>query len=115
MYLDTALESIDKMPQNTFDKIIKKYVEMNIAPPFRKGNGRATRIWLDRILKNQIQKVVDLSKVNKEDYLLAKDIKIKHILKNALIDEINSQEVYMKGIDHSYYYEGYVTFKAEEL
>lgn len=121
MYLQSALENIDKMPQSTFDEIVEKYVEMNIAHPFREGNGRSTRIWLDCIFKNELGKVVDWSKVDKEDYLLAmerspiKDIEIKHILKNALTDEINSREVYMKGIDHSYYYEGYTTFKAEEL
>ena len=121
MYLQAALENIDKMPQSNFDEIVEKYVEMNIAHPFREGNGRSTRIWLDHILKNEIGKVVDWSKVDKEDYLLAmerspiKDIEIKHILKAALTDEINSREVYMKGIDHSYYYEGYTTFKTEEL
>ncbi len=121
MYLEAALENIDKMPQSTFDEIIEKYVEMNIAHPFREGNGRSTRIWLDLILKTEIGRVVDWSKVDKEDYLLAmerspiKDIEIKHILKAALTDEVDSREVYMKGIDHSYYYEGYVTFKAEEL
>ena len=121
MYLEAALENIDKMPQSNFDEIVEKYVEMNIAHPFREGNGRSTRIWLDHILKNQISKVVDWSKVDKVDYLLAmerspiKDIEIKHLLKNALTDEINSREVYMKGIDHSYYYEGYTTFKTEEL
>ena len=121
MYLKPALESIDKMPQSNFDEIVEKYVEMNIAHPFREGNGRSTRIWIDHILKNEIGKVVDWSKVDKEDYLLAmerspiKDIEIKHILKAALTDEINSREVYMKGIDHSYYYEGYTTFKTEEL
>ena len=121
MYLQAALENIDKMPQSNFDEIVEKYVEMNIAHPFREGNGRSTRIWLDHILKTEIGKVVDWSKVDKEDYLLAmerspiKDIEIKHILKAALTDDINSREVYMKGIDHSYYYEGYTTFKAEEL
>ena len=121
MYLEAALENIDKMPQSTFDEIIEKYVEMNIAHPFREGNGRSTRIWLDLILKKEIGCVVDWRRVDKEDYLLAmerspvKDIEIKHILKEALTDEINSREVYMKGIDHSYYYEGYITFKAEEL
>ncbi len=121
MYLEAALENIDKMPQSTFDEIIEKYVEMNIAHPFREGNGRSTRIWLDCILKIEIGMVVDWSKVDKEDYLLAmerspiKDIEIKHILKAALTDDINSREVYMKGIDHSYYYEGYTTFKTEEL
>lgn len=121
IYLQAALENIDKMPQSNFDEIVEKYVEMNIAHPFREGNGRSTRIWLDHILKNEIGKVVDWSKVDKEDYLLAmerspiKDIEIKVLLKGALTDEINSREVYMKGIDHSYYYEGYTTFKAEEL
>lgn len=121
MYLQAALENIDKMPQSNFDEIVEKYVEMNIAHPFREGNGRSTRIWLDHILKNEIGKVVDWSKVDKEDYLLAmerspiKDVEIKVLLKGALTDEINSCEVYMKGIDHSYYYEGYTTFKSEEL
>ena len=121
MYLQSALENIDKMPQSNFDEIVEKYVEMNIAHPFREGNGRSTRIWLDHILKTEIGKVVDWSKVDKEDYLLAmerspiKDVEIKVLLKGALTDEINSREVYMKGIDHSYYYEGYTTFKTEEL
>ena len=121
MYLQATLENIDKMPQSNFDEIVEKYVEMNIAHPFREGNGRSTRIWLDHILKNEIGKVVDWSKVDKEDYLLAmerspiKDVEIKVLLKGALTDEINSREVYMKGIDHSYYYEGYTTFKTEEL
>ena len=121
MYLEAALENIDKMPQSDFDEIIEKYVEMNIAHPFREGNGRSTRIWLDHILKNEIGRVIDWSRVDKEDYLLAmerspiKDIEIKYLLKNALTDEINSREIYMKGIDHSYYYEGYTTFKTEEL
>lgn len=121
MYLEVALHNIDKMPQSTFDEIVEKYVEMNIAHPFREGNGRSARIWLDLIFKTELQKVVDWSKVDKEDYLLAmerspiKDIEIKYILKAALIDDINSREVYMKGIDHSYYYEGYTTFKMEEL
>ena len=121
MYLKPALESIDKMPQSNFDEIVEKYVEMNIAHPFREGNGRSTRIWLDHILKIEIGKVIDWSKIDKDDYLLAmerspiKDIEIKYLLKEALTDEINSRDVYMKGIDHSYYYEGYTTFKAEEL
>ena len=121
MYLQAALENIDKMPQSNFDEIVEKYVEMNIAHPFREGNGRSTRIWLDHILKTEISKVIDWSKVDKEDYLLAmerspiKDVEIKVLLKGALTDEINSREVYMKGIDHSYYYEGYTTFKTEEL
>ena len=121
MYLEAALQNIDKMPQSTFDEIVEKYVEMNIAHPFREGNGRATRIWLDCILKKEIQKVVDWSLVDKEDYLLAmerspiKDIEIKHILRIALADRINDREMFMKGIDHSYYYEDYTTFKTEEL
>ena len=121
MYLHAALENIDKMPQSNFDEIIEKYVEMNIAHPFREGNGRSARIWLDHILKTEIGKVVDWSKVDKEDYLLAmerspiKDVELKVLLKSALTDEIDSREVYMKGIDHSYYYEGYTTFNIEEL
>lgn len=121
MYLEAALEHIDRMPQATFDEIVEKYVEMNIAHPFREGNGRSTRIWLDMIFKKELHKVVDWSKVDKGDYLLAmerspiKDIELKYLLKNALTDEIDSREVYMKGIDHSYYYEGYVTFRTEEL
>lgn len=121
MYLEAALGNIDKMPQSTFDEIIEKYVEMNIAHPFREGNGRSIRLWLDQMLKADIGQVVDWSCVDKEDYLLAmerspiKDVEIKVLLKAALTDEINSREVYMKGIDHSYYYEGYTTFKAEEL
>ena len=121
MYLEAALANIDKMPQSTFDEIVEKYVEMNIAHPFREGNGRVTRIWLDLIFKTELHMVVDWSKVEKYDYLLAmerspvRDIEIKHILKAALTDDINSREVYMKGIDQSYYYEGYTTFKMEEL
>ena len=121
MYLEAALGNIDKMPQSTYDEIIEKYVEMNIAHPFREGNGRSTRLWLDQMLKAGIGQVVDWSRVDKEDYLLAmerspiKDVEIKVLLKAALTDEINSREVYMKGIDHSYYYEGYTTFKAEDL
>ncbi len=121
MYLDAALTNIDRMPQSDFDEIVEKYVEMNIAHPFREGNGRSTRIWLDHILKHEIGKVVDWSLVDKEDYLLAmerspiRDIEIKHVLKAALTDQTDSREVFMKGIDHSYYYEGYTTFKAEEL
>lgn len=121
MYLEAALANIDKMPQSTFDEIVEKYVEMNIAHPFREGNGRSTRLWLDQMLKAGIGQVVDWSKVDKEDYLLAmerspiKDVEVKVLLKAALTDEINSREVYMKGIDHSYYYEGYTAFKAEEL
>ena len=118
MYIESALKNIDEMPQSNFDEIIEKYVEMNIAHPFREGNGRSARIWLDHMLKTEIGKVIDWSKVDKEDYLLAmerspiRDIEIKYVLKNALTDEIDSREVYMKGIDHSYYYEGYTAFKA---
>ncbi len=121
MYLEAALENIDKMPQTTFDEIIEKYVEMNIAHPFREGNGRSTRIWLDLLLKKELGLVVDWSRVDKEDYLLAmerspvKDVEIKYLLRAALTDEVDSRDVYMKGIDHSYYYEGYTTFKTEEL
>lgn len=121
MYLEAAIENVDKMPQNTFDEIVEKYVEMNIVHPFREGNGRSMRIWLDMMLKKQIGQVADWSKIEKEDYLMAmerspiKDIEIKYILKAALTDQINDREVYMKGIDHSYYYEGYVTYKTEEL
>lgn len=121
MYLNAALQSIDKMPQSTFDEIVEKYVEMNVAHPFREGNGRSTRIWLDLMLKKEIGYVVDWSKVNKEDYLLAmerspiKDIEIKFLLKNALTDNVNDRGIYMKGIDYSYYYEGYYVYKTEEL
>jgi len=121
MYLEAALKNIEAMPQSTFDEIIEKYVEMNIAHPFREGNGRSTRIWLDVILKKQLQQVVDWSRVEKDDYLSAmerspvKDIEIKFILKLALTDRINDREVYMKGIDASYHYEGYAIYKAEDL
>ena len=121
MYLDAALQNIDKMPQSNFDQIVEKYVEMNIAHPFREGNGRATRIWLDCMLKKEIGMVVDWSKVDKEDYLLAmerspiRDIEIKHVLRSALTDQVNSREMFMKGIDHSYYYEGYTAFQTEKL
>lgn len=121
IYLEAALANIDKMPQSTYDEIIEKYVEMNIAHPFREGNGRSTRIWLDLMLKKGISKIVDWSKVDKKDYLLAmerspiKDTEIKVVLKSALTSDINNRELYMKGIDHSYYYEGYTTFKTEEL
>ena len=121
MYLDGALEHVSDMPQSTFEEIIEKYVEMNICHPFREGNGRSTRIWLDLILKKELGKVIDWSLVDKEDYLMAmerspiKDIEIKHILKNALTDKINDRELYMKGIDNSYHYEGYTAFKTEEL
>ncbi len=121
MYLEMALKHIDEMPQSTYDEIIEKYVEMNVAHPFREGNGRSTRIWLDLILKKELKLVVDWNKVDKEDYLLAmerspiKDVEIKVLLKNALTDQIDNREVYMKGIDASYYYEGYNTYKSEEL
>ena len=121
MYLKEALNNIDKMPQKTYDEIIEKYVEMNIAHPFREGNGRSTRIWLDRILIKELGQVVDWSKVDKNDYLLAierspiKDIEIKVLLKEALTDKINDRNVYMKGIDASYYYEGYYTYTIEEI
>lgn len=121
MYLQVAIENVEKMPQSTFDEIIEKYVEMNIAHPFCEGNGRSTRIWLDLILKQELNLVIDWSLVDKDDYLLAmerspiKDIEIKHILKQALTDKIEDRTVYMKGIDHSYYYEGYAIYKAEDL
>jgi len=121
MYLVASLENIEKMPQSTFDEIVEKYVEMNIAHPFGEGNGRSMRIWLDLMFKKEIHQVVDWNRVDREDYLLAmerspiRDIEIKHVLKNALTDEINDHSVYMKGIDNSYYYEGYAAFKTEEL
>ena len=121
MYLQAALENIDKIPQANFDEIVEKYVEMNIVHPFREGNGRSTRIWLDHILKNEIGKVVDWSKVDKDDYLLAmerstiKDVEIKVLLKGALSDEIHSREVYVNGIDQSYYYEGFTAFNTKNL
>ena len=121
MYLKEALAEIDKMPQGTFDEIIEKYIEMNVAHPFREGNGRSMRIWLDAILKKELKAVVDWSKIDKEDYLLAmerspiKDVEIKALIKNALTDKINDREVYMKGIDASYYYEGYSVYKTENL
>ena len=121
MYLEDILHKIDNMPQDTFENIIKKYVEMNIAHPFREGNGRSTRIWLDLILKKELNKVIDWSKVNKEDYLLAmerspiKDLELRLLLKNALTDKIDDRQVLMKGIDASYEYEGYSTYKMEEL
>lgn len=121
MYLEVSLKNINKMPQSSFDEIIEKYVEMNIAHPFREGNGRSTRIWLDQILKQELQQVVDWSKVDKGDYLLAmerspiKDIEIKFLLKQALTEQINDRVLYMKGIDASYYYEGYTFYKTAEL
>ncbi len=121
MYLEDALKNIDKMPQSNFDEIVEKYIEMNIAHPFREGNGRSTRIWLDMILKKEIGKVIDWNKIDKEDYLLAmerspiKDTEIKFLLKEALTEKIHDREVYMKGIDASYRYEGYNVYKAEEL
>ena len=121
MYLEAPLENIDKMPQSTFDEIVEKYVEMNIAHPFREGNGRSTRIWLDLIFKTELGEVVDWSKVDKEDYLLAMErspvraIEIKHVLKSALTTAIDDREVFMKGIDASYHYEGYYVYKTEDL
>ena len=121
MYLGVALDNIESMPQLNYDEIIEKYVEMNIAHPFREGNGRSTRIWLDLILKKELCKVIDWSKVDKNDYLLAmerspiKDVEIKHLLKEALTDQVNSRELYMKGIDTSYFYEGYSMFKTDDL
>ena len=121
IYLNEALKSIEKMPQSTYDEIIEKYVEMNIAHPFIEGNGRSTRIWLDLILKLELNKVVDWSKVDKDDYLPAmerspiKDLEIKHLLYVALTHKTDDREVYMKGIDYSYYYEGYATYKTKEL
>ena len=121
MYLRPALESIDRMPQSTFDEIIEKYVEMNVAHPFREGNGRSTRIWLDCILKKELHQVVDWSRVDKSDYLIAmerspvKDLEIKVLLHKALTEQINDRQVYMKGIDASYHYEGYQIFRTEEL
>lgn len=121
MYLEVSLNHIDNMPQTTIEEIVEKYVEMNIAHPFREGNGRATRIWLDLILKNELSKVVDWNLINKEDYLLAmerspvKDLEIKYLIKNALTSEVNNRDVYMKGIDVSYFYEGYMEFNIEDL
>ncbi len=121
MYLQEALENVEKMPQSTYDEIIEKYVEMNIAHPFREGNGRSMRIWLDLILKKELNQIIDWSKVDKDDYLLAmerspiKDIEIKYLLKKALTNKIDDREIYRKGIDHSYYYEGYTIYKTDEL
>ena len=121
MYLEEALNKIDQMPQSNFDESVEKYIEMNVAHPFREGNGRSTRIWLDMILKKELKMVVDWSKINKEDYLLAmerspiKNLEIKYLLKNALTDKINDREVYMKGIDTSYNYEGYNLFNVKYL
>ena len=121
MYLEEALEKIDKMPQSNFDEIVDKYIEMNIAHPFREGNGRSTRIWLDMILKKEIGKVVDWSKINKEDYLLAmerspiKNVEIKLLLKEALTDKVSDRDIYMKGIDASYNFEGYSVYTTNEL
>ena len=121
MYLESSIKHIEKMPQSNFDEIVEKYVEMNIAHPFREGNGRSMRIWLDLMFKKEIQQVVDWSKVDKDDYLMAmerspiKDIEIKYVLRNALTDLIDDRDVYMEGIDHSYYYEGYNIYKAKEL
>lgn len=121
MYLELSLNTIEKMPQTTFDEIIEKYVEMNAVHPFREGNGRATRIWLDLMLKTELGQVIDWSHVDKEDYLLAmerspiRSIEIKHVLKNALTTAIDDQEIFMRGIDASYYYEGYSVYKTEDL
>lgn len=121
MYLDVALKNIEAMPQTTFNEIIEKYVEMNIAHPFREGNGRSTRIWLDLILKKELKQVVDWQRVDKNDYLMAmerspvKDIEIKFLLQQALTDKIDNAEIYMKGIDASYYYEGYILYKTEDI
>ena len=121
MYLKEAIQNIERMPQSSFDEIIQKYVEMNVAHPFREGNGRSTRIWLDHILKAELNLVIDWSKVDKDDYLLAmerspiKDIEIKHLLKQALTNQVNNREIYMKGIDYSYYYEGYTVYKTKDL
>lgn len=121
IYLEDNLKAVEKMPQSTFDEIIQKYVEMNVCHPFREGNGRSTRIWLDLILKKELNKVIDWSKMEKEDYLLAmqrstiKDIEIKYILKNSLTDDINNRQIYIKGIDYSYYIEGYSTYKFSDL
>jgi len=121
MYLSAALEHISQMPQSTFDEIIEKYVEMNVAHPFREGNGRSTRLWLDAILKKELRQVIDWSRVDKEDYLLAmerspvKDVEIKTLLKAALTDQIDDREVYMKGVDASYHYEGYNVYKTADI
>lgn len=121
MFLKPSLEHLDQLPQDTFEQIVEKYVEMNVAHPFREGNGRATKIWLDLIFKQELQQVVDWNRIDKEDYLMAmersvvKDVEIKQLLKQALTSKINDREVYLKGIDVSYYYEGYTTFKTDEL
>ena len=121
MYLSASLENVDRMPQQTFDQIVEKYVELNIAHPFREGNGRSMRLWLDHLLKAELGQVVDWSQVDKEDYLLAmerspiRDTEIKHVLKQALTNDVDNRDLYMKGVDHSYYYEGYSLYKAEDL
>ena len=121
MYLEPSIKHIEQMPQSSFDEIVEKYVEMNVAHPFREGNGRSMRIWLDLMFKKEIQQVVDWSKVDKDDYLMAmerspiKDIEIKYVLQNALTDMIDDRDMYMKGIDHSYYYEGYNLYNMDEL
>lgn len=121
MYLESSLENIEKMPQNDFDSIVEKYVEMNIAHPFREGNGRSMRIWLDMMFRKELSMAVDWSRIDKEDYLLAmerspiRDIEIKHLLKNALTADINDRELFMKGIDQSYYYEGYNSYSIDDL
>ena len=121
MYLESSLENIEKMPQSDFDSIVEKYVEMNIAHPFREGNGRSMRIWLDMMFRKELSMAVDWSRIDKEDYLLAmerspiRDIEIKHLLKNALTADINDRELFMKGIDQSYYYEGYNSYSIDDL
>ena len=121
MYLDASLKDIDHMPQRTFDQIIEKYVKLNIAHPFREGNGRSMRLWLDHLLKAELGQVVDWSQVDKEDYRLAmerspiRDTEIKHVLKQALTNDVDNRDLYMKGVDHSYSYEGYSLYKTEEL
>ena len=121
LYLQAALEQIEQMPQSTFDEIVEKYVEMNVAHPFREGNGRSTRLWLDAILKKELQQVIDWSQVDKDDYLLAmerspvKDLEIKTLLKAALTDRINDREIYMKSVDASYHYEGYDVYKTANI
>ena len=121
LYLQAALENIEKMPQSTFEEIVEKYVEMNVAHPFREGNGRSMRIWLDLMLKKSLGQVVDWSRVDKEDYLLAmerspvRDTEIKHVLRNALTSQVNDREIYMKGLDNSYFYEGYAVYRAQDL
>lgn len=121
MYLSEAVKTIERMPQDTFDEIVEKYVEMNVAHPFREGNGRSMRLWLDHMLCVELQKTIDWSQIDKETYLSAmerspvNDLEIKAVLAEALTDDINNRELFMKGLDHSYYFEGYQLFKSEEL